>query len=444
MSVSAIRVLTLNCWGLKYVAKDRKERIRAIASSLAQSDYDIVALQELWVFSDYEYIRTSVDKRLPHAKFFYSGALGAGLAILSRFPIIAASIYPYSLNGHPTDLGAGDWMVGKAAASVVINHPVLGEAEVFNTHFIAKGGDVGPEHLRAHRMVNAWELSKLVRISASLGRYIIVAGDFNSIPTSLPMKIIRDYGGLLDAWMELHPDTDVIRTTSSPKNAIERYGVTADSPLNSYSAAKHLDPIARTHFGKRLDYIFYREPGERYLSERPMLKCSKSQVVFSDKVPGRSFSFSDHFGIEATIDIIPSYDSQSSTLRNALSRRSSWLTDDVLSRFVVALTACYRLSQGRSRLELTAFAACIVALIALCIGSAWLPHAWISPIFILFAVIISWHGTTMLYTGFIYGNWERRALMNVLEELELTRRSNTVSPASSTPFLANVLSVSGQ
>ncbi|KAL5518814.1 ISC1 [Sanghuangporus vaninii] len=443
MSASSIRVLTLNCWGLKYLAKDRRERIHAIASSLAQSDYDIVALQELWVFADYEYIRTSVDKHLPHAKFFYSGALGAGLAILSRFPIVAASIYPYSLNGHPTDLGAGDWMVGKAAASVVINHPVLGELEVFNTHFIATGGDVGPEHFRAHRMVNAWELSKLVRISASLGRYIIAAGDFNSIPTSLPMKIIRDHGGLVDAWMESHPDTDVIRTTSSPKNAIELYGATADSPLNSYSAAKHLDPIARVHFGKRLDYIFYREPGERYLSERPMLKCSKSQVVFSDKVPGRSFSFSDHFGIEATIDIVPPYDSQSSTLRNALSRRSSLFADDVLSRFVAALTTCYRLSQRRSRLELTVFAACIVTLIALCIGSAWLPHAWISPIFILFTVIISWHGTTMLYTGFIYGNWERRALMNVLEELELTRRSNAVSPASSTPSFTNGLSVSG-
>ena len=64
----------------------------------------------------------------------YSGALGAGLATFSRFPIIAASVYPYSLNGSPIDVGGGDWFVGKAAASIIIKHPVLGQVQVFNTH----------------------------------------------------------------------------------------------------------------------------------------------------------------------------------------------------------------------------------------------------------------------------------------------------------------------
>lgn len=64
----------------------------------------------------------------------YSGALGAGLAIFSRFPIIATEIQPYSLNGAPIDVVGGDWFVGKAAASVIIVHPILGEVQVFNTH----------------------------------------------------------------------------------------------------------------------------------------------------------------------------------------------------------------------------------------------------------------------------------------------------------------------
>lgn len=63
-----------------------------------------------------------------------SGALGAGLVIFSRFPIVGTTIHPYSLNGAPIDVVAGDWFVGKAAASIVISHPVLGEVEVFNTH----------------------------------------------------------------------------------------------------------------------------------------------------------------------------------------------------------------------------------------------------------------------------------------------------------------------
>jgi sphingomyelin phosphodiesterase 2 len=63
-----------------------------------------------------------------------SGALGAGLALFSRYPIIGASVHPYSLNGSPLDVGGGDWFVGKAATSIVVRHPLLGELEVFNTH----------------------------------------------------------------------------------------------------------------------------------------------------------------------------------------------------------------------------------------------------------------------------------------------------------------------
>lgn len=63
-----------------------------------------------------------------------SGALGSGLVIFSRFPIVTCSVYPYSLNGAPLDVKAGDWFVGKAAVSVVVDHPVLGHVQIFNTH----------------------------------------------------------------------------------------------------------------------------------------------------------------------------------------------------------------------------------------------------------------------------------------------------------------------
>lgn len=69
-----------------------------------------------------------------------SGALGAGLALFSRFPIVSASIHSYSLNGSPLDVAGGDWFVGKSAANIVIAHPVLGEVEVYNTHVSAPRG----------------------------------------------------------------------------------------------------------------------------------------------------------------------------------------------------------------------------------------------------------------------------------------------------------------
>jgi len=49
----------------------------------------------------------------------------------------------------------------------------------------------------------------------------------------------------------------------SPSQAVEMFGVTADSPLkvlNTYSAGKYLDVHARALQGKRLDYIFFRTP----------------------------------------------------------------------------------------------------------------------------------------------------------------------------------------
>lgn len=63
-----------------------------------------------------------------------SGALGAGLVLLSRFPILSTTTHAYSLNGTPLDVAGGDWFVGKSAGSIVIEHPALGEVEIFNTH----------------------------------------------------------------------------------------------------------------------------------------------------------------------------------------------------------------------------------------------------------------------------------------------------------------------
>lgn len=70
----------------------------------------------------------------PETPFLSSGALGAGLAIFTKWPIIATSITPYSLNGEPIDVTGGDWFVGKAAASITVLHPTLGEVQIFTTH----------------------------------------------------------------------------------------------------------------------------------------------------------------------------------------------------------------------------------------------------------------------------------------------------------------------
>ncbi|KAF8971679.1 inositol phosphophingolipids phospholipase C [Flammula alnicola] len=413
---SRIRVLSLNCWGLKYVSKSLNERIEAIANELGNSSYDIIALQEIWVFAHYERVQQRVAARLPHSKFFYSGALGSGLAIFSRYPIISAAVHPYSLNGTPLDVAGGDWFVGKAAAYVVILHPLLGQVQVFNTHLFAKGGEDGPEHNRAHRLVNAWEFAKLTRQAAELGRYIIALGDFNSIPPTLPMTVILQHAALNDSWAVTHPEVNAAQI-STPMEAIQRLGITADSPVNSWSAGKL---YARGTWGKRLDYVLYRQP-DRPGQAVPVLKAVESKVVFTDLVAGRAFSHSDHFGLEATLEIVPqSLDDTSQTPPTQSARKE--LSSAATATTIQALTSCYRFSRERSRRELIVFGLCLLILVGIVIGTAWLPESWINPIFILFTIFVAWLATTMLYEGFIFGNWECNALMNVIEELEIHRK----------------------
>ncbi|KAG8791977.1 phospholipase C type enzyme, partial [Serendipita sp. 399] len=155
---------------LKFLSKHRLERLDAIARELRGSHYDIISFQELW--TSYDMMKDALTK-LPYSKFWRTAAVGSGLAVFSKFPIIESHVYPYSLNGSPADL-SGDWFAGKACASVVIVHPLLGEVQIFNTHFFAKGGEEGPEYWRAVRISNAWEMSKLVTAALGRGRHVIV------------------------------------------------------------------------------------------------------------------------------------------------------------------------------------------------------------------------------------------------------------------------------
>lgn len=307
------------------------------------------------------------------------------------------------------------------------------------------GGDEGPDHFKAHRLVNAWEFAKLARQSAELGRYVIAAGDFNSVPSAPPMVIIREHATLFDAWVETHKHT---RTPSSdvpsPIDAIHMYGVTADSPLNSYSAGKRLEPYARKFQGKRLDYIFFRQPSSPPASDKtPHLRCVDSKVLLTEDVPGRKFSHSDHFGLEATFEIsLPGADvtnpAETYIPAPAEPQRASYvltsvpnpnpaprttLSPEIITSTLASLTARYRYATAQSRVHLTVFGVCLLLLLAMVVGSAFLPRRWINPASVLATIFLAWLATTMLYIGFVYGNWEVNALMNIIEELEIYRNS---------------------
>ncbi|CAO0801744.1 unnamed protein product [Mucor circinelloides] len=295
-----LNVLSFNCWGLAVVAKHREFRLKAIAKALQQENCDIITLQEVWVSKDFEFIQEAVKQTLPYTKYFYSGALGSGLAILSRFPIISTAYHRYALNGKPLKFLHGDYYVGKGVGSALVNHPTIGLLEIFNTHLHAGYGP--KDQYKAHRATECWQLANILRNSAAMGRQIVMSGDFNSVPSSFNYRLIRDHGFMSDSWLQLHgePDADQFDMENITADAYTQYfGFTCNSPYNTFSRYyDHGDNTnAKKLLGKRLDYIFYRHS--------PQLKCIESKVVLTGLVPDSSMSYSDHFGVVSVFSTTP-------------------------------------------------------------------------------------------------------------------------------------------
>jgi len=199
------------------------------------------------------------------------------------------------------------------------------------------------------------------------------------------------------------------------------------------------DPQTRQNFGKRLDYVFYRQPKPSPHSNGlgiPTLRCTDCRVMFTEQVPGTTYSFSDHFGLRATLEIqspvnsppasASAPDLEAAESQNAWSSAPSGpseLSDETLNIMLEALSQAYQISKQRSRKELSVFTLCLVALLAVIVASSWFPHSWISPIFMIFNVAVAWWGTTMLYEGFLFGNWECNAYMNTIDELEIHQKA---------------------
>ena len=133
-----LNIITFNCWGLRYISSLRQERLAEIGRRLASSSPapHIVALQELWTQEDYSRIRRETRLILPYGKFYHAGVFGAGLAILSRWPIEESTMHQFPLNGRPQAFYRGDWYVGKGVACAKIRYGAgRGQVlEVFNTH----------------------------------------------------------------------------------------------------------------------------------------------------------------------------------------------------------------------------------------------------------------------------------------------------------------------
>lgn len=325
---SQIRILSLNCWGLKFISKYRHERLAEIGRQLALASPppEIVGLQECWTQQDYESIREQTQHILPYGKFYYGGIFGAGLAILSRWPIEESNMFAYPLNGRPTAFFRGDWFVGKgvACARVRFGPGTADVAEVFCTHLHAPYEREPNDSYICHRTAQAWEISKLMRGAAERGHLVIGLGDFNMLPSSFAHRLITAQSPVRDVWRELHPDSSVGAAIDAVEKARDRpipsaefnlaeNGATCDGSFNTWRWSKALrkqldkgadiviDKDAPDPRAKRLDYIFIGDGGYPPAFPPACWSVESVQVGMMQRHPTLLCSLSDHFSVEAVI-----------------------------------------------------------------------------------------------------------------------------------------------
>ncbi|KAJ9155884.1 DNase I-like protein [Coniochaeta hoffmannii] len=326
MEAPEINLLTLNCWGLLYLSSLRVPRLTQIGHAIAATSPapSIVCLQECWTQEDYLAIRRLTAHILPHGKFFHSGVFGAGLAVLSRWPIEETSMLRYPLNGRPTAFFRGDWFVGKGVAAARIRFgPRRGDVvEVFNTHTHAPYEKEGPrDSYVCHRTAQAWEVAKLVRAARERGHLVVAMGDFNMVPSSLAHRIVTVAGGVRDVWRVVHPDSALGpagdaeerkrgRPVPTAEENVRVNGVTSNSVYNTWRWTKRerkmlgegkegrvVSPAEPDPRGQRLDYIFVGD-GER---EGGTWVVKDVRVGMVERHPVLGCSLSDHFSVEATL-----------------------------------------------------------------------------------------------------------------------------------------------
>ncbi|GAM35877.1 hypothetical protein TCE0_017r04544 [Talaromyces pinophilus] len=327
-SPTRIRILTLNCWGLKYLSKFRHERMSEIGRQIAIADDppQIVGLQECWTQQDYKSIRKQTKHLLPYGKFYYSGVFGGGLAILSKWPIEESSMFAYPLNGRPTAFFRGDWYVGKGVACARIRMGPRADdiAEVFCTHLHAPYEKEPHDSYLCHRTAQAWEISKLMRKAAERGHLAIGLGDFNMVPMSFAHRLITAHAPVKDVWRHLHPDSSVGAADSAAEKKrgkpipsadynITENGAASDGPFNTWRWSKEqqkrlfkgedtfIDGSQPDPKGRRLDYIFVGDGGYPPSFPAARWNIEAAWVTMMQRHPTLKVSLSDHFGIETVI-----------------------------------------------------------------------------------------------------------------------------------------------
>ncbi|XP_047023751.1 putative neutral sphingomyelinase [Helicoverpa zea] len=279
-----LNVFTLNCWGIPVVSKNRHERFEAIAKYLQESSHNIVCLQEVWSEKDYLYLKDSLKINFPYSHYFYSGVLGSGLCVFSKWLIQDVFFHQWPLNGYIHKIHHGDWFGGKGIGLCRIKYGNR-LINVYCTHLHAEY-HVDDIYL-AHRVLQSYTTAGFVNLTTAPADISILAGDLNAAPGDLSFKIITQLPPLVDPY-DKYP---LLKDPANPNTM-----GTSETANNSYTDPKTAKIAPE---GKRIDHILYK-----------LNPAWEAEVIhfghpLPDKVPGKDFSYSDHNAVSVQLHVKP-------------------------------------------------------------------------------------------------------------------------------------------
>nr|XP_022902888.1 putative neutral sphingomyelinase [Onthophagus taurus] len=277
------KIFSLNCWGIPIISKDRNARFKAISEALSTSAYDVVCLQEVWAESDFILIKEKVETSLRYSHYFYSGVIGSGICVFSKYPILDVFFHQWTVNGYVHKIQHADWFGGKGIGFCKLLVDGF-NINIYSAHLHAEYNRLNDEY-QCHRVQQAYDTAQFIQQTSGLADLIVLAGDLNTEPEDLAYRIIVHLTGLKDSFLEVKEDS----------KEIHKIG-TNESFYNSYADKK---AIRSGDAGKRIDYIMYGCP------KNPNIKITTKKYCqpLPRRVPEKSFSYSDHEAITATLQI---------------------------------------------------------------------------------------------------------------------------------------------
>lgn len=251
-------------------------RINAIADHFASSNYDIISLQEVWSEYDFNKIKDRIKEIFPYSHYFYSGILGSGLTIFSRYNIISVFFHQWSVNGYIHRIQHGDYFGGKGVGmcKIKVNDQII---NVYVAHLHAEY-DKNSDDYMTHRIIQAYDTAQFLEATRGDCSLQVLAGDLNIEPDSLAYRLLLSTSGMKDSFVQ---KPSVFFATNEYIN-------------NSYTLPNLHN---KDKEGIRIDYILYRH------SKNVHWEVEKYELPLIEKIPELDLSYSDHEAVHVKIKL---------------------------------------------------------------------------------------------------------------------------------------------